>query len=179
MNFNEVVKNRRSVRDFTSTPVTDEQLQEALEALRWSPSWANTQCWEFIAVRDKDLIHQLVDECYPKNPASTCSRESSLLLVACYNKNVSGFYKGISWNDIGTWGMFDLGMACQTLSLKLHEMGLASVIVGAFDIHKAGQILGVPEDYQLAAIMPVGVPTEQPKAPRRREISDFLHVDKF
>lgn len=179
MNYQQLIKERRSIRSFTDAYVTDEQLHEAMEAVRWTPSWANSQCWEFIAIRDNALIKQLVEECYPKNPAHKCSLDASLLLVACYNKTKSGFYKGHSWNDIGTWGMFDLGMACQTLSLKLHDMGLASVIVGAFDISRASELLGVSGNYQLASIMPVGVPTSIPSAPGRREVKDFLHINTF
>lgn len=179
MEFNKVVAERRSVRKFTDRYVTDEQLIEAMESTKMTPSWANTQCWEFIAVRDKEIIKELVEKTYPKNPSTNCSLSASLILVACYNTKKSGFYKEFSFNNIGTWGMFDLGMACQTLSLKLHEMGLGSVVVGAYDSDKAKEILGVTGDYEIAAIMPVGEPLEETKAPRRREVSDFLHTDKF
>lgn len=179
MEFNNVVIERRSVRKFTDHYVTNDQLMEAMEAVKMTPSWANTQCWEFIAVRDKDIIKELVEKTYPKNPSTDCSLEASLIIIGCYNTKKSGFYKEFSFNNIGTWGMFDLGMACQTLSLKLHEMGLGSVVVGAYDTEKAKEILGISGDYEIAAIMPVGQPEGETKAPRRREVSDFLHINKL
>ena len=179
MDFNKVVAERRSIRKFTDYYVTDEQMTEALEAVRMTPSWANTQCWEFIALRDRKIIEELVEKCYPKNPATKCSMDASLILIACYNTKKSGFYKEFSFNNIGAWGMFDLGMACQTLSLKLHEMGLGSVVVGAYDNAKAKKILGIGGDYEIAAIMPVGQPEGETPAPKRREVADFLHTDIF
>ena len=179
MNLNDAIRQRRSIRKFTDYYVTDEQLNEMMEAVRFTPSWANTQCWQFIAIRDKDLIKQLVTECYPKNPASRGSLNSSLVLAACYDTTKSGFYSGNSWNNVGTWGMFDLGMACQTLSLKLHEMGLGSVIVGAYDNKRASEILNVTGDIQVAAIIPVGEPAVEAKAPKRKEVSEFLSLNKM
>lgn len=179
MDFNDVVKGRRSVRKFTDHVVTDEQLNEALESLRYTPSWANSQCWEFIAIRDQEIMNILAEESYPKNPATKCSLTASLILVACYDKTKSGFYKGHSFNDVGTWGMFDLGMACQTLSLKLHEMGLGSVVVGAYDSQKAKKILNIGGDIEIAAIMPIGEPAAETPMPKRKDVSEFLYIDSL
>jgi hypothetical protein len=39
--------------------------------------------------------------------------------------------KELDFNDVGTWAMFDLGLACENIMLRAHEMGLGTVIVGA------------------------------------------------
>jgi predicted oxidoreductase (fatty acid repression mutant protein) len=52
--FLDIVKGRRSIRRFTAQPVEQEKLDVLLEAARWTPSWANTQCWEVIVVADAD-----------------------------------------------------------------------------------------------------------------------------
>jgi len=59
MELQEAILKRRSVRKFTEDRVTDEQLRDIFEAVRWSPSWANTQPWEFIVVRDRKLIEEV------------------------------------------------------------------------------------------------------------------------
>lgn len=180
MELTKAIKERRSVRKFTDYYVTDEELNEAMEAARVAPSWANTQCPEFLALRDKDKIKELVEKCYPKNPASACSLDASLVIVACYNRKKSGYYKEFSFNDIvGEWGMFDLGLACQNMMLKLHDMGLGSVVVGAYDTEKASEILGIEGDLQIAAIIPVGKPAAESKMPPRKEMSKLLHIDKI
>ena len=53
MDFMKVIQERRSVRKYQDTPVPDEIIREVLEAARRSPSWANTQVWRFIVVKDQ------------------------------------------------------------------------------------------------------------------------------
>jgi nitroreductase len=48
-----VVKTRRSIRRFKDQPIEADKMATVLDAVRWSPSWANTQCWEIIVVRDQ------------------------------------------------------------------------------------------------------------------------------
>ena len=52
MELFETIRTRRSVRKYLDTPVEEEKLQAVLEAVRQSPSWANTQCWRMVVVRD-------------------------------------------------------------------------------------------------------------------------------
>ena len=59
MELQEAILKRRSIRKFTEELVTDEELRQIFEAVRWSPSWANTQTWEFIVVREKALIEKV------------------------------------------------------------------------------------------------------------------------
>jgi len=75
--------------------------------------------------------------------------------------------------------MYDLGLASQSLCLAAHSLGLGTVIVGAFDIDKAEEILGLPGEYRMVSLIPLGYPDQDPPAPKRREISEFAHVDKF
>ena len=55
----EAIKTRRSVRRFKSVEVPGEILERVLEAARWAPSWANTQCWRFIVVKDARIKAEL------------------------------------------------------------------------------------------------------------------------
>ena len=50
-----VIKERRSIRKYEEKDVPEDVLNSLLETVRWSPSWANTQCWELIVVKDKAL----------------------------------------------------------------------------------------------------------------------------
>jgi nitroreductase len=75
--------------------------------------------------------------------------------------------------------MFDVGIATQNLCLTAHTLNMGTVIVGALDQDKAGAILGVPDGYTVAALVPIGYPAQEAKAPARREISEFVHYDRF
>ena len=49
----EVIKERRSIRKYEEKDIPEELVNRVLDAVRWTPSWANTQCWEVIVVKDK------------------------------------------------------------------------------------------------------------------------------
>ena len=180
MDVLEAIRTRRSVRKFSPEPVSDEELRQVLEAARWAPSWANTQCWEIIVVRDpakkKALSELLVPE---RNPAKRAVAEAPVVLAVCGRKGVSGFYKGRPVTDKGDWLMFDVALAVQNISLAAHALGLGTVIVGALDHKRASELLGLPEDVELVVLMPLGRPAERPEAPGRKELSEFVHADAY
>ena len=51
--------------------------------------------------------------------------------------------------------------------------------MGLFDQDKIAEALGVPEGYELVSLIPMGYPTKESGAPKRREISEFVHYDRF
>ncbi len=53
MDFMELVKKRRSIRNYKTDPVPKEDIEYILEAARQAPSWANRQCWRYIVVSDE------------------------------------------------------------------------------------------------------------------------------
>jgi nitroreductase len=79
----------------------------------------------------------------------------------------------------GDWFMFDLGIACQTIALAAHALGLGTVVVGLFDHDKARAVLKVPEGHELVALIPVGYPAKISSAPNRRKIAEITHPDTF
>jgi nitroreductase len=180
MELQEAILKRRSVRRFTEDAVTDEEIKQIFESVRWSPSWANTQVWEFIVVRDKALIEQITATYADKNPATRCSLAASALIVACAKTGVSGCYDGKEATALPNWYMFDLGIACQTLCLQAHEMGLGTVVVGLMDQMACKKLVAMPAGYEVIAVIPVGRPAAAAKeGPKRKEISEFVHLDQF
>ena len=175
----QVLKGRRSIRNYQGQAVPEEVLNLILEAVQWSPSWANTQCWEVVAVRDPETKRRLQETLSQGNPATRAMVEAPAVLVLCGKKGISGFYKGQVTTKFGDWFMFDLGLATQSLCLAAWNLGLGTVVVGLFDHNRAAAVLGVPEGYELVAMLPLGYPAKQPAAPKRKEISEFTHFDKF
>jgi nitroreductase len=174
-----IIKGRRSIRRFQEKQFSEELLQRILEGVRWSPSWNNTQCWEVIVVKDPANKNRLKEALSPMNPASKAMIEAPVVLALCGKLQSSGYYKGEATTGLGDWFMFDLGLATQSLCLTAHSLGLGTVIVGALDHDKAKELLGVGEGYELVALIPVGYPAKESAAPKRREVSDFTHHDKF
>jgi nitroreductase len=177
--FMELVRTRRTVRKFTEDEVTTDQLNTILEAARWTPSWANTQCWEIVTITRQDLKESLQETLYKGNPASKSMTQAPVVLAICGRKQTAGYYKGEVTTKFGDWLLFDLGLVSQNISLAAHSLGLGSVIVGLFDQDKAAQVLQVPEGYELVTMMPLGHPAQEPKTPERRSIEDFTHSETW
>jgi nitroreductase len=175
----QVLKGRRSIRNYQSQEVPEEVLNLILEAVQWSPSWANTQCWEVVVVKNQDTKQKLQETLSQGNPATRAMVEAPAILVLCGKQGSSGFYKGQVTTKFGDWFMFDLGLATQSLCLAAWNLGLGTVVVGLFDHNRAAAVLGVPEGYELVAMLPLGYPAKQPAAPKRREINEFTHLEKF
>jgi nitroreductase len=180
MELQEAILKRRSVRKFTDDVVTDEELRKIFEAVRWSPSWANTQTWEFIVVREKALIEKVAGTYSEKNPAIKGSLTASALIVACAKTGISGCYGGREVTSVKNWEVFDLGIAVQTLCLKAHELGLGTVVVGLMNHEACEKILAIPEGHKVIAVLPIGRPATEPKAgPARKSLSEIVFLNNL
>ena len=177
--FLEFVKTRRSVRTYTDQEISAETLNAVFEAVRWSPSWSNTQCWEIVVIRDPETRQKLQATIAPKNPATRAITAAPALIALCGKLNRSGFYNASVTTKFGDWFMYDLGIATQTLCLAAHKAGLGTVVVGLFDHDRAGRILNVPECVELVTLIPMGYPAKTGSAPKRREAADFVRNDSF
>lgn len=173
------IKERRSVRNFEDKPVPDDLLHSVLEAVQWTPSWANTQCWEIVVIRDPEVKGR-VQQAIPKvNPAFKAIMNAPVVLALCARLKDSGYYKNEVTTKFGDWFMFDLGLATQSIVLTAHAAGLGTVIVGLFDHDAAGKAINVPEGHDLVALIPMGFPSKIPSAPKRKEISEFTRDNTF
>jgi nitroreductase len=179
MDLMEAITGRRSIRKYNPDPVPHEALEKVLAAVRWAPSWANTQCCEVVVAKDPRVKSELAATLPQTNPALRSMTDAPLVLVLCAKKGTSGFYKGQAATVKGDWLMFDTGLAMQNLCLAAHALGLGTVVVGMFDHKKAEQILGVPEGVEVVAMTPVGYPAGGGGTSKRREISDFVFYDSY
>ena len=175
-----IIQGRRSIRTMESRPIAEEDLNKVLEAVRWAPSWVNTQSWEVVVATDPKVKKALQDSMSGMgNPAANAMVVAPVVLVMCARKGASGFYKGEAATKFGDWMMFDLGLATQNLLLMAHTIGLGTVVVGLFDHQKAAAAVAVPEGYELVAMVPMGYPAKEAKPPKRREVSEFTHNNRW
>ena len=175
----EAIKGRRSIRKYKSDPVPEETLHKVMEAIRWAPSWANTQCWEVIVAKDSKVKSELANTLPKGNPAFSSMTEAPIVIVLCGKRGISGSYGGKPVTVKGDWLMFDSGLVTQNLCLAAYALGLGTVIVGLFDHIKAEKILDVPQNVEVVAMIPLGYPASAGNIPKRKEISDFVFNEKY
>ena len=175
----EAIKSRRSIRRYQPTPVDDETLELVLDAARLAPSWANTQCWRFIVVRDQGIKEELANTLLFNNPAAKGIIGAPVVIVACAELGKSGYYEGEPATDKGDWYMFDVALAMQNLVLAAHSLGLGTVFIGLFDAQKAASILEVPEGLCVVSMTPLGYPDQEPRTVPRKELPEIVYYDKY
>ena len=185
MEVMQAIKERRSIRKYKPDPVSDEAIDTVLDAARWAPSWANTQCWRFVVVRDPEVRAKLAGTLRARTPgkenrAAAAIRSAPVVIVACAELGRSGYYKGGEQaTDKGDWFMFDVALAMQNLMLSAHAIGLGTVHVGLFEAKEVAKVLDVPANVAVVEMTPLGYPDEEPAAPGRKELAEIVFQGNY
>ncbi len=179
MELSQAIKERKSIRKYRPDKIAKEDLLYILQAAGQAPSWANTQCREYVIVEDSETKKKIAETLPEKNPARKAVEEAPVVIVAIGIKGISGFFKGTPVTDKGDWLMFDCALALQNLTLAAHERGLGTVHVGFFNSEDVRKILGVPEDRAVVEVIPCGYPAEQGRATPRKEVEEYVYYDLY
>jgi len=169
----EAIKSRRSVRAFTSEPVSDAEVEKLIDAARWAPSAGNIQPWEFIVVRDPKTKRGLSEAALNQ----TFIEEAPVVIVVCANLLRSS--QGYGSRGINLYCLQDTAAATQNMLLAAQAMGLATCWIGAFQEEEARKVLNIPSGVRPVAIIPVGHAAEKPMARSRRRLSEIVHRETF
>ena len=150
MFFSELAKERYSVRKFKEEPIKEEHLNAILEAGRVAPTACNYQPQKIYVVRDPALLQGLAGVC-------RCTFGAPAILVVGYdrdrawkNRLVPGYCSGET----------DAAIVCTHMMLEAWEMGVGSCWVGYFNGAKVAEVLGLPENVVVTAMLPMGYPAE-------------------
>ncbi len=166
----EAIKNRRSVRKFKPTPISEETLRKILKATRLAPSANNAQPWKFILVRNEEMKIKLIQACNKKWIA-----EAPVIAVACGFPDEADPYMGGYMNSFSV----DVAIALDHLVLAATNEGIGSCWIGRFKEEKVKEILEIPGDVRVVALIPLGYPNEEPEPRGRKNLSEIVCYDKF
>ena len=188
MDLYEAIEKRRTIRVFKKH-ATEEQLKKIILAGTKVPSGRNTQPWEFVFVEDKALINEIADIKYELTlkmiPAGGADRDKIEKMANAQKESfrnasvLAVFHK--QGGDSGAW------LCIENISLAAVAEGLGSGIVFYAPEERAmiTELLGLPADCELTAVLKIGVPGEEgyqreknPYAPRRHEFSWF-HKNRY
>ena len=164
MSVIEVIKKRRSIRRYRPARISDEDLRSILEAARLAPSAGNRQPWYFIVVREKSTKERLAEAAAHQMFIA----DADVIIVGISDPNRSP-----RWYDK------DIMIAMEHMVLVATELGYGTCWIGAFDEDKVKDILGIPEEYRVIALLPVGVPAESPEPRPRRSLEEIAFSEKW
>jgi nitroreductase len=165
----EIIRSRRSIREYLPEPVEDSIIEDILEAGHWAPSGLNNQPWRFVVVRDRKIAGSLAG----------CTRYGSIvhsapLLIAVFlDRNVMYDH---------TKDVQACGAAIQNMLLAAHGMGLGAVWLGEILNQKdeVNDILNAPGYLELMAVVAIGYPAAgSSRSSGRREISEITSKERF
>lgn len=178
MEMLEHIKARRTVRKFTSKPISQEVLDEIFEAAMWAPSHGNAQPWEFLAVGKEArakllaLFAAKADELLadPALPAPKRKGIEALkanfggapTLVAVLSRPGAEPLEKIE-NPLSA------AAAAQNMCLAAWAHGVGSVWLSVGAAPPARPILAVPEGASVVALLAFGYPEIVPPAPPRED----------
>ena len=175
MNVTECIKTRRSIRKFKPDPVDHSIIDSIVSSASYSPSWKNTQITRYIAVEDRSVLSEIADK-YTPDYNSKIIRQAPVLMAVTFVKGRCGFERDGSFTTKkeDRWQMFDAGVSCQTFCLAAWDKGLGTVIMGVFDEDGIAELLGIPVDQELGALIALGYPDIEPEAPKRKTVEQLL-----
>ena len=176
MEFLNVAEGRRSIRRYTDKNITKEDIEKIINEARYAPSWKNSQTTRYHVVLDKDLKDKIAEEAtmsFSKNILNI--KNAPALVVLTTVNGIAGYNPdGLFTTDKGThWQSFDAGIACQTFCLTAYNYGFGTLIMGIFDEKKVSELIKLPENESVSALIAIGIPDESPDAPKRKEINEI------
>jgi nitroreductase len=169
MDFHDVVRRRRSIRSFLPREVSDEKLRRIIETGLAAPSAKNKQPWRFVVIRDAETRKALAKAA--KNQHFVA--EAPVIIAAC----------AVDTDYVMTCGQpaytVDVSIALDHMTMAAVVEGLGTCWIGAFHEDKAKEILGVPEQARVVALLPVGYPAANPEPTSRAEYETRVATDRW
>jgi len=169
MSFYDIAKERYSVRSFKDIAVEKEKILQVLEAGRIAPSACNYQPYHFIVLTDKNIINK-VAKAYPRN----WFKGAPVVIVACGDHSKSWKRNEKDHCDI------DVAIAVDHMTLAATDIGLGTCWVCAFDADLCHEILALPHDLEVVALLPMGYPMEGRKQEQsRKSIDEIISWEEY
>ena len=165
----DVILARRSIRKYTSEPVTDEDIKKLLEAAMAAPTGGNRKPWHFIIIKERETLDRLA----VKHPYGKMLTEAPLCIAVCGDPSLTPLPRNFIPQDCSAATMNILHAAV--------ALGLGAVWIGlALDEHydMARSLLGMPEDIVPHNLIAIGHPAEQ-KEPRTQYDETRVHSEKW
>ena len=144
------IRTRKSVRAFRDRDVPEEVLTRLLEATRLAPSASNRQEWRFVVVRDAETRKRLVRAANGQRFVG----QAPVVIACCAETDEHEMPCGQKAYPI------DIAIAVDHLTLCAAAEGLGTCWIGAFDEGQVKEILGIPPQIRVVALLPLGYPQD-------------------
>ena len=182
MEVMDAIEARRAYRSLDPVSITENLIRDLARSAGLAPSCFNYQPWRFVFVKDPGVLKEIHGNLSKTNRWA----ELASMLVAIYSRadddcKVRGRH----------YHQFDTGMAVGLMMLRATELGLVAHPFAGYKEKAVKGILGIPEDYQLIALVAVGKKSDvihdllnedqketEPRRPERKPFEEFAFIDR-
>ena len=192
----EAMYSQRAIREFKPDPVPDELVRRLIEAATKAPSGSNRQDWRFLVIRDYETKRK-IGEYYNQARSSRygagappsnvpARRRAASDYMAEHLQDVPVLILACIQHNGGPTNMSRGGSiypAVQNILLAARGLGLGSVITSLHKRYETEikELLGIPEDVETAALLPIGFPAEGSRygPTRRAPVEEVTFYDRW
>ncbi len=164
MSLYDLILSRRSIRHYEDQEIPKDVLDKIVEAGRQSPSAANRQPYRFIIVDDPEIKQELPGR------FSLFIKKAPVVIIGCAN---------IKALLTGKWAIIDTTIALENMILAAWSLGVGSCWIGSFNEKKVKDLLKIPKDWKVVALVTLGYPAETPKARKKKPVNELFGINQF
>lgn len=163
MSLIDVILSRRSIRKYERKDIPQDILNKILEAGRQAPSARNIQPWHFIVITDEKIKEKLSQGRY-----NWFIREAPVTIVGCADLNSSR-----------KWAVIDTTIALQNMVIAAWALGIGSCWIGDFVEDEVKELLNIPSDWKVVALISFGYPAEHPPRREKKILEEIVSFNRF
>lgn len=169
MEFNELIRNRYSVRAYRPDPIEDEKLAAVLEAARLAPTAANRQPFKIIVIHTagrKEGLGKIYRKDWFIQPP---------ILICAVGVPRLGWIR----EDRRRYLDVDVAIVMDHLILAATDLGLGTCWIAAFNEKAAREELAIPDDVMPLIFTPLGYPADEPTSKERKPLSELVLYERW
>jgi nitroreductase len=173
MELFEAIEKRRSVRAFRLDPLRKGDLERILGSAILAPSAGNLQPWSFVVSMEGAIKEALAEAALNQEFIA----EAPVLITVCAMEEHSA--KRYGDRGMTLYCVQDTAAAIENMLLSATALGYGACWIGAFNEGKVRQILSIPPMARPVALIPVGVPKEEPTKTTRKPLEAVVHRETY
>jgi len=153
------LKERRSIRTYLDKAISDKEVEMILEAGRWTPSASNKQPWEFIVIKNKEILREISKKAFYGRHIKRAPL--AIAIVGKIKENPNYYIQ-------------DTSLVSMNMMLMAWSLGIGTCWIGALKREAVKELLGLEEDDYLLTILPMGyIKGNIPKPTLRKDLDQL------
>ncbi len=172
MEFEKVIKDRYSVRKFKDTPLSDEVINQILNAGYIAPTGCNFQPQRILVLNTEESLTKL-------KSCTKCHFDAPCAMLICYNKDESW----VRPYDGALSAPVDASIVTTHLMLAAQNLGVGTCWVMHFNPAAMRETFNIPENIIPEALLVMGYPHEDSIPNERHEqfrpLNEIVLYDSF